>query len=168
MLRDKSPTITNQIAYAIEDMMAGNLEDYLPRSLLKNVSYHHQSEEIHAVDCPAVMIFDNGSEALWETCRGIDGAGVLQDGMAMDRYRFDLVVWVKGRKKDDSLIDINKWRDAVKALFRNKYDLGGIATNVAFTADDPTAPLDEGSATLRAVAIQLSVDVYHLQGAVVL
>jgi len=168
MLRDKSPTITNEVAYAIEDMMAEHLEDYLPRSLLRNVSYHHQSEEIHAVDCPAVLIFDNGSEALWETCRGIDALGVLQDGMAMDQYRFDLIVWVKGRKRDDSLIDINKWRDAVKALFRDKYDLGGIATSVTVMTDDPTAPLEEGSATLRAVAIQLNIDVYHLQGAVTL
>jgi len=168
MLRDKSPTITNEVAYAIEDIMAEHLEDYLSLSLLRDVSYHHQSEEIHAVDCPAVMIFDNGSEALWETCRGIDALGVLQDGMAMDRYRFDLVVWVKGRKKDDTLTIINKWRDGLRACFRDKYDLGGIATNVTFKSDDPTAPLDEGSATLRAVAIQLQIDVYHLQGAVVL
>ena len=168
MRRDREPTITNQVAYAIEDMMAENLEDYLPRSLLNKVSYHHQSEEIHAVDCPAVLILDNGDEALWETCRGIDGAGALQDGMAMDRFRFNLIVWVKGRKKEDTRIDINKWRDALKALFRDKYDLGGIATNVTFKSGDPTASLEEGSATLRAVAIELGVDVYHLQGAVVL
>jgi len=168
MRRDKSPTISNKVAYAIEDIMANHLDDYLPRSLLKGVSFHHQSEEIHATDCPAILIFDNGSETLWETCRGVDDAGVLQDGMAMDRYRFDLLVWVKGRKRDDSLRDINKWRDGLKACFRDKYDLGGIAANVTFKSDDPTAPLEEGSATLRAVAIQLNVDVYHLQGAVIL
>jgi len=46
--------------------------------------------------------------------------------------------------------------------------LGGIATNVIVTTDDPAAPLKEGSATLRAVAIRLNIDVYHLQGAVTL
>ena len=54
MRRDKSPTISNEVAYAIEDIMAAHLDDYLPKSLLKGVSFHHQSEEIHAPDCPAV------------------------------------------------------------------------------------------------------------------
>lgn len=168
MRRDKSPTISNEVAYAVEDIMAEHLNSYLSRSLLKGLSFHHQSEEIHAVDCPAVMIFDNGDESLWETCRGIDGAGVLQDGMAMDRYRFDLVIWIKERQKANSLITINKWRDGVKACFRDYYDLGGIATNVTVVAGDPTVPLDEESATLRAIAIQLNIDVYHLQGATTL
>ena len=168
MLRDKDPTVTNQVAYAVEDMLAENLSTYLSTSLLKGVSFHHEPEEIHVPDCPAVLIFDNGDETLWETCRGIDGAGVLQDGMVMDRYRFDLVIWIKGRKREDSRIVINKWRDAVKALFRDKYDLGGIAANVAVIMGDPTEPLEEGSSTLRAVAVQLNVDVYHLQSAVTL
>jgi len=161
---DAVPSITNQIATAIKDTLDLHLDEYIGRSQIRDLYYHFQPEVINAALCPALGIYDQGWETTLETIRGRDGAGNLLPGMVENRYSFSLMVFVKGRKREDSLLVVNRLSDAVRACLQNNFQLGGIPVNVVVRAGDPTGAVEEGSSVLRATELRVKIDTWSLQG----
>lgn len=160
--------MTTDVIFALRDTLKEHLDEYMSRSALRGLQFFLDPREVHATDCPAITIFDMGSQTRWETIRGRDAGGELYDGYVMERFRVNVIVWAKAAKLEELTLILNNWRDGIKACLRDNWDLGGKAVNVVVESDDPTVVVPEESAALQAVQIRLNVDAYHEQSSVTL
>jgi hypothetical protein len=152
-------SVSNTIADALKDTLDTEWANYSDN---KKPRWYSTPEEIGSPQCPAVLIFDSGSTTEYETMRG--GGDTPNAGWVSEDYAFDIVVYVKGRKKGDTLTEINEYRDTIKALFQDKFDLGGIAVDVRVQSDEPSMPWGPDSAMTRAGIVRIVVNTYSLQG----
>lgn len=163
---DKTPTIGNRLATGLYNTLTDHMNEYLPLSELRGVNYHLDAREVSAGNCPDVGIYDMGWRKELETIRGRDNAGKLQPGLVQRRYRFNIVVHVKGRKVEETRRQCNLWGDAVTACLDDNFQLDNLAVLANAESGDPSPVVQIESDILQAIAIEATLDTWTLQGAV--
>jgi len=166
-------TASNEITHAFEATFREHLRGYLTDPDLPRLKFFYEPEDIKGENCPALGIFDDGGTELERTIRGRDADGNPAAGWVFTQYKVDVQIFVKGKSgiggggfhRDDSLLVMNRWRDAVKACLEDHYDLGGIAADVEIKADEPSMAFKEQSLTLRSGVVRVEVLAFRRQGA---
>lgn len=155
--------VSNDVAAAILDVINANWRSYVPDQ--KKPLLFLEEEDVASPQAPAIGIFDGGSTTNWETMRGRNPAtGVLKAGIVQQRFRFDLQVWIKGRRSADTLTTMNEYRAGIKAILQDNPTLGGISADIQVDADEPSIEMTERSASLRIGVIRANVDTWTQQG----
>ena len=154
-------SVSNTIADALKDTLDTEWKNYSDE---ERPRFYSSPEEIGSPQCPALLIFDSGSTTEFETMRGTNDAGEPLAGWVSEDYAFDMMVYIKGSKKADTLTKMNDYRGAIKALFQDKFDLGGIAVSVKVRSDEPSMPWGSDSAMMRAGIVRITVNAYSRQG----
>ena len=154
-------SVSNAIADALENTLLAEWKNY---SDDERPRFYSTPEGAGSPQCPAVVLFDSGSTTEFETMRGRNDDGTPLAGWVSEDYAFDMIVYVKGRKKADSLTTMNDYRGSIKALLQDKFDLSGIAVNVKVRSDEPSMPWGKDSAMMRAGIVRITVNAYSLQG----
>ena len=166
-------TASNEITHAFETTFREHLRSYLNDPDTARLKFFYEPEDIRGENCPAIGIFDDGGTEMERTLRGRDADGNAGDGWVFTQYKVDVQIYVKGKSgtgggafhRDDSLLVMNRWRDAVKACLEDHWDLGGIAADVEIKADEPSMAFKEQSLTLRSGVVRCEVLAFRMQGA---
>lgn len=166
-------TASNEITHAFETTLREYLRNYLDDPDVPRLKFFYEPEEIRAESCPAIGIFDDGGTEQERTLRGQDATGEPGVGWVFTQYKVDVQIFIKGRSgiggggvhRDESLLVMNRWRDAVKACLEDHWDLGGIAADVEIKADEPSMAFKEQSLTLRSGVVRCEVLAFRMQGA---
>jgi len=154
--------VSNEIAEAIVNVIGANWATYVPDEQKPNVFL--TEEDISSAKCPAIGVYDAGDRTLNETMRGLNDDGTPKAGVVEQEFQFDLQVWVKGRRKADTLATMNEYRAGIKAILQDQYDLGGISATIRVDSSEPSLEMPEGSAVLRIGMVRASVHTWSLQG----
>lgn len=165
-------TASNEITHAFETTFRAYLRNYLDDPEIPRLKFFYEPEEIAASNCPAIGIFDDGGTDVDGTLRGRDADGNPGAGWVFTQYKIDVQIFVKGKSgaggagfhRDESLLAMNRWRDAVKACLEDHCDLGGIA-DIEIKADEPSMAFKEQSLTLRSGVVRCEVLAFRQQGA---
>jgi len=159
-------TFSNRLQRAVKETIATYGPFKIAGMQPKRVYWHMTAEIIHAEQCRfgSIGILDKGWTKTEETMRGCAVDGTLNPGMALSRHGYEIQVCLKGRKGEDLREQLNEWADGITAIFEDIYDLDGLPCCVLAEAGEPSIQIDEGSDTLQAVAVTLSIDVFRQQG----
>lgn len=158
-------TVTTQLANAIQSTLETHLVEYLDgRREVQNYWFDPDFEKYKGADYPVVAIFEGGDTVLFETCRGRAPDGTLLPGAICSEYGFDLQVHVKCAAHDEAKALCDSYRDCIKSCLVDNDTLGGIASEVAVKAGEPTIPFTEGSYALRAGVVRVAVTAWQMQG----
>lgn len=167
-----SDTASNTITHAFEATFRQHLRSYLDDPDVSRLKFFYEPEEIKGSNCPAIGLFDDGGTEMERTLQGGDADGNAAGGWVFTQYKVDVQIFIKGQSgtggggfhRDESLLVMNRWRDAVKACLEDHWDLGGIAADVEIKADEPSMAFKEQSVTLRSGVVRVEVLAFRQLG----
>jgi hypothetical protein len=173
--------VSNQVATAIRDTLVSylflrtstNTANYLDATPLPVSNYHFGSgrTEVQGSMAPAICIDDLGKTKQEGSLGGKALDGSTNPGFSEDEYRFDIEVWLAGRKGEDIRATLNQWRDGIEACLMDYWHLGDTDRRLSCetSSDDPAIQgPDEGSRTLWVAVVNVKVRAMVQQGSAVL
>lgn len=155
-------TRSTQVVAAIRNLLVDYLPDKMDTGGLRaeNIYLQGQAATIHAAQCPALCLDDQGSTLLWETMGGSNGDGTVSPGLRCEEYAISLQIWLVGRQGEEMREEFNQWRDGITAclgLHWGEYDGAEQITVESGTPEFPThisgALLWVGEVSLKASVI---------------